>query len=109
MREEESLADVLGFGGGADGGGRGPTRGGGSSLSPDCCPSFTPSLELGVRRSGERGCVEAFGAEELAEKVEIAVGSCKEVSVALENGSETAKTLTDTTSDRKLQGGAARS
>ena len=71
--------------------------------------SFGLICELGVRRSGERGCVEAFGAEELAEEVEIAVRSCKEVSVALEYGSETAKTLTDTTADRKSQGGAARS
>ena len=106
MREEESLADVLGFGGGADGGRGSPAGGRSPSLSAHSRPCFTPSLELGVRRSGERGCVEAFGAEELAEEVEIAVRSCKEVSVALENGSETAKTLTDAATYGELQRGA---
>ena len=107
MRKEESLADVLGLGGGTDGGRRSPARSRGPPLRPHSGPSFSPSLELRIRRSCEGGSIEALCAEELAEEVEIAVRSCKEVSVALENGSETAKTLTDTTADRKLQGGAA--
>ena len=109
MRKEESFADVLGLGGGTDGGRRSPARSRSPPLGPHSGPSFFPSLELGVGGGCEGGCIEALCAEELAEEIEVAVGGREKVSVALEDGTETAKTLADASAKRELQGGAARS